>query len=95
MKDLRRVLVRPLITEKGTALKEANKYLFEVHRSANKVEIRRAIEQAFKVTVVGVHTVAARGKRKRLGKFVGKTPDWKKAIATLKPGDTIEVLEGA
>jgi large subunit ribosomal protein L23 len=95
MKDLRRVLVRPLITEKGTALKEANKYLFEVHRSANKVEIRRAIEQAFKVTVLRVHTVAARGKRKRLGKFVGKTPDWKKAIATLKPGDTIEVLEGA
>lgn len=95
MRDARQLLIRPLVTEKGTALREANKYLFEVHRSANKVEIRRAIEQAFKVTVLRVHTVAARGKPKRLGRFVGRTSDWKKAIATLKPGDTIEVLEGA
>jgi large subunit ribosomal protein L23 len=95
MRGARQVLIRPLITEKGTALKEANKYLFEVHRSANKVEIRRAIEQVFRVTVLRVHTVAARGKRKRLGRLVGRTPDWKKAIATLKPGDAIDFLEGA
>jgi large subunit ribosomal protein L23 len=89
------VVLRPLLTEKGTRLKEeGNQYLFRVARTANKVEIKRAIEGLFKVTVLDVRTARVRGKVKRLGRFQGRTPDWKKAIATLKEGDTIELYEG-
>ena len=89
------VVQKPLLTEKGTRLKEeGNQYLFRVAKTANKVEIRQAIEQLFKVTVVDVRTARVRGKLKRLGRFQGRTSDWKKAIATLKEGDTIELYEG-
>ena len=90
------VALRPLLTEKGTRLKaEGNQYLFRVARTANKIEIKRAIEQFFKVTVLDVRTLRVRGKVKRLGRFQGRRPDWKKAIATLKAGDSIELYEGA
>lgn len=95
MKGPYQVVRKPLLTEKGTRLKEeANQYLFRVAQGANKVEIKQAIEQLFKVTVLHVRTLQVRGKRKRLGRFEGRRPDWKKAIATLKAGDTIELYEG-
>jgi large subunit ribosomal protein L23 len=95
MKGPYEVVLKPLLTEKGTRLKEeGNQYLFRVAKTANKVEIKRAIEQLFKVTVLEVRTVRLRGKVKRLGRFQGRRPDWKKAIATLKAGDSIELYEG-
>ncbi len=95
MKGPHQVVLRPLLTEKGTRLKEeGNQYIFRVAKTANKVEIREAIEQLFKVTVRDIHTARVRGKVKRLGRFQGRRPDWKKAIATLKEGDSIELYEG-
>jgi large subunit ribosomal protein L23 len=95
MKGPYEVVLKPLLTEKGTRLKEeGNQYLFRVAKTANKVEIKRAIEHLFKVTVLEVHTVQLRGKVKRLGRFQGRRPDWKKAIATLKKGESIELYEG-
>jgi large subunit ribosomal protein L23 len=95
MRHASQVVLKPLLTEKGTRLKEeGNQYLFRVARTANKVEIKRAIEQLFKVTVLDVRTARVRGKLKRLGRFQGRRPDWKKAIATLKAGDSIELYEG-
>lgn len=89
------MVLRPLLTEKGTRLKEeGNQYIFRVAKTANKVEIRQAIEQLFKVSVLDVRTARVRGKVKRLGRFQGRRPDWKKAIATLKEGDSIELYEG-
>jgi large subunit ribosomal protein L23 len=95
MKGPDQVVLRPLLTEKGTRLKEeGNQYLFWVAKTANKVEIKRAIEKLFRVTVLDVQTLRVRGKVKRLGRFQGRRPDWKKAVATLKQGDTIELYEG-
>ncbi len=95
MKGPYQVVLKPLLTEKGTRLKEeGNQYLFRVARTANKIEIKQAIEQLFKVTVLNVRTARMRGKVKRLGRFQGRTSDWKKAIATLKEGDSIELYEG-
>ena len=96
MKESYQIIRRPLITERGTRLKEGqNKYLFEVARRANKVEIKKAIELLFHVHVASVNTLSVKGKEKRVGRFLGKTSDWKKAIVTLKPGDSIEFVEGA
>ncbi|HWT77479.1 MAG TPA: 50S ribosomal protein L23 [Candidatus Methylomirabilis sp.] len=95
MRGPHQVVLRPLLTEKGTRLKEeGNQYLFRVAKTANKVEIRQAIEQIFKVTVLEVRTTRVRGKVKRMGRFQGRRPDWKKAVATLKEGDSIELYEG-
>lgn len=95
MKGPHEVVLQPLLTEKGTRLKdEANQYLFRVAVRANKVEIKHAIEQLFKVSVLNVRTVRVEGKLKRLGRFQGRRPSWKKAIATLKPGDSIDLYEG-
>ena len=89
------VLRRPVVTEKSSALKEAgNQVVFEVAPKATKPEIRRAIEKAFKVSVTAVNTMVVRGKKKRMGRFEGRRSGWKKAIATLKPGDKIELFEG-
>ncbi|MCX7791616.1 MAG: 50S ribosomal protein L23 [Chloroflexaceae bacterium] len=88
------IIIRPLITEKNTALMVDNKYSFEVLRTASKPEIKRAIETIFDVTVTKVHTMNVRGKLKRRGRETGYTRDWKKAIVTLAPGDRIEVFEG-
>lgn len=92
----RSVIRRPLITERGAALQEGdNKYLFEVDSGANKLEVKRAVETMFEVTVTKVNTLNTHGKIKRMGRFQGRRPDWKKAVVTLAEGDTIEYFEGA
>lgn len=89
------VLKRPLLTEKGTDQKESmNKYLFEVDRGANKIQVKNAVEKIFSVKVDDVHTVNVKGKVKRVGRNIGKRSDWKKAIVTLKAGEKIEIIEG-
>ncbi len=90
------IILRPIITEKSTLVKDTgNQYVFEVARSANKIEIRKAVEKLFKVKVVDVHVSNMEGKKKRLGRFQGKRPDWKKAIVKLSPKDKITIFEGA
>ena len=82
------VLKSPVITEKSTLLKETQQTLaFKVLRDANKIEIRNAVENIFKVKVASVRTAIFHGKKKRQGKYVGRRPDWKKAYVTLKPGE--------
>ena len=94
MKPNRRVIRRPIITERATQLQEMeNKFLFEVDRDANKIDIKRAVEALFEVDVVKVNTTAAHGKIKRMGRFVGRRPDWKKAVVTVADGQTIEYFE--
>lgn len=89
------VLKRPLVTEKGTIEKEErNKLYFEVDRRANKIEIKQAVEQIFKVNVLEVATANMRGKKKRVGRYFTKRPDWKKAMVTIKPGQRVEFFEG-
>ena len=94
MQNLRDVLIRPLVTEKTNAMMQDNKYTFVVPLRVNKVEIRQAVEQIFKVKVLAVNTVRVMGKTKRMGKTEGKRPDYKKAIVKLAPGQTIEFFEG-
>ena len=91
------VLRAPLITEKGSMLRETeNLYLFRVAMGANKIQIKKAVEELFKVKVQSVRTVRVHGKMKRVGKRAGRRPDWKKAYVKLKPGEkTIEFFEGA
>ena len=88
------VLVRPLITEKGTYLSGMNKYPFEVLKAANKLQIKEAVELAFNVKVQDVNTMIMHGKQRRIGKNTGLTKDWKKAIVTLESGQSIELFEG-
>ena len=88
------VLRRPLITEKSTALQVEGKYAFEVAKEANKTQIKQAVEKAFKVEVTSVNVVKMPGKTRRLGRRELPAHPWKKAIVTLKPGDTIEFFEG-
>jgi large subunit ribosomal protein L23 len=102
------IIKRPLLTEKGTRLKEHGgapvgtfseedlkpQVLFEVSIDANKIEIKSAIEALFSVKVVDVHTQIMRGKDKRVGRFMGRRPNWKKAIVTLAAGNKIEFFEG-
>ena len=96
MKNVYEVLKRPIITEKTSVKKEeSNQVAFEVDPRANKIEIKQAVEKLFKVTVLDVNTMMVQGKVKRLGKFMGKRSDWKKAIVTLKEGETLPYLEGA
>ena len=95
MEDDYKVIRRPLITEKSTIQKELNNQLaFEVDRRANKIEIKQAVERIFKVQVEEVRTMNYQGKRKRLGRTMGRRRHWKKAIVTLKPGQKIEFFEG-
>jgi large subunit ribosomal protein L23 len=91
------VIKRPLIlTEKGSTLREEeNQYLFEVHPGANKIEIKNAVETLFKVDVEDVNTMIVRGKMRRMGRGHAKMRNWKKAIVTLKEGETIDFFEGA
>jgi large subunit ribosomal protein L23 len=90
------IVRRPIITEKSSLLKEtANQYVFEVQRSANKIEIKKAVEKLFKVKVLSVTISNMEGKKKRLGRFAGKKPDWKKAIVKLSAKDKITIFEGA
>ncbi|MBI3802903.1 MAG: 50S ribosomal protein L23 [Nitrospirae bacterium] len=89
------LIVRPVLTEKSTLLREGyNKYCFMVRPKANKTEVKRAVEETLNVKVESVHIVNVLGKEKRLGRFVGKRPDWKKAIVTLKEGEKLTLFEG-
>jgi len=89
------ILKRPLVTEKSNTEKEVhNKLFFEVDRRANKIEIKQAVEQIFKVDVLGVATLSMKGKKKRVGRYFTERPDWKKAVVTIKPGQRIEFFEG-
>lgn len=89
-----KILKRPLITEKIAALQDSqNKYAFEVDKNANKIEIKKAIEERFEVKVQSVRTMNVGGKMKTLGRFTGRRPSWKKAIVTLKPGQSIDFFE--
>ncbi len=94
MRNPHEVLIKPVVTEKTTNLMEENKYTFEVDKNANKIEIKHAVEAIFKVNVVDVKTLIVKGKPKRMGKYVGKTSSWKKAIVTLKPGERLPIFEG-
>lgn len=90
------IIKRPLITEKTNIQKEAaNQLTFEVDRRANRIEIKQAIETAFKVKVANIQTMHVKGKVKRRGRFTGKRRDWKKAVVTLMPGQRIDFFEGA
>lgn len=88
------ILVKPIITEKSTALMEEGKYTFRVPPAATKIQIRQAVEQIFKVKVQAVNTMRYEGKLKRMGRFQGRRSNWKKAIVTLCPGEAIEFFEG-
>ena len=94
MKEAHQIIKRPMITEKSTRQKEANQIAFMVDSKANKVEIRHAVEKLFKVKVLDVRTMHMLGKKKRMGRFMGMKPDWKKALVTLREGDRIEFFEG-
>ena len=94
MKDVKNILELHLVTEKSTRMKEIdNYYVFRVVRTANKIEIKTAVEKAFGVHVVSVRTMNMPGKPKRLGRFEGRTPAWKKAIIKLKEGEQIADFE--
>jgi len=85
------VLIRPLITEKTLRLAEReNAYTFQIRPSANKVQVRDAIERIFKVGVMEVRTQNYMGKFRRVGRYTGATPNWKKAVVKVKEGDSIE-----
>ncbi len=95
MRDPRQVVVRPLMTEKSMRLKdERNTVTFQVVPDANKVEIRHAVETIFNVKVSAVRTSVVEGKLKRMGRYAGRRPSWKKALVTLAPGYKIELVEG-
>lgn len=91
MKNPNDIIINPVLTEKITEMGESqNKYAFRVRRDSNKKEIGRSIEELFNVKVEKVNTVTMRGKKKRVRFKIGRTPDWKKAIVTLREGQTIE-----
>ena len=95
MKNPYDVIKRPLITEKGSRIKEQhNKITLVVDRAANKMEIKKAVESSFKVKVDDVATMTFKGKRKRMGVRQGRRSDWKKAVVTLKKGESVEYLDG-
>jgi large subunit ribosomal protein L23 len=94
--DIRRVVLKPVISEKSYQLIQAhNQYTFRVQDRAHKIEVRQAIEDLFNVTVTDVRVVTVPGKPKRRGNSRGRKPGYKKAIVELKPGDRIELFEGA
>jgi len=93
--EVHQIVKKLLVTEKSTVARdESNKYIFEVDRKANKVEIGRAVEQLFKVKVVDVHVMNVLGKKKRMGRITGRKSSWKKAVVTLTAGNRIDVIEG-
>jgi large subunit ribosomal protein L23 len=96
MKNPRDIIKRPVITERSTDLMEQNKFTFEVALKANKTEIKKAVEEIFGVKVEKVNTMRVPGKQKRVGRHLGTTSEWKKAIVTLaSDSKTISFFEGA
>ncbi|MFP4458605.1 MAG: 50S ribosomal protein L23 [Candidatus Zixiibacteriota bacterium] len=95
MKNPRDIIIAPLLTEKSTLKREAeNVYSFKVARGANKRQIKEAFEELFKVEVISVNTMNNLGKMRRMGRFTGRRPSWKKANVKLAPGGTIPIFEG-
>jgi large subunit ribosomal protein L23 len=93
--EIHQIIKKILVTEKSTAARDkSNKYFFEVNRKANKVEISEAVEKLFKVKVADVRVMHVLGKKKRMGRIMGKKSSWKKAIVTLAAGNRIEIAEG-
>lgn len=91
MSTPQQIIIRPVISEKTTDLQtQLGKYVFEVAKKANKIEIRKAVEMVFGVRVSDVHTMVVRGDVRRVGRFFGRRPFWKKAIVTLNDGDSID-----
>ncbi len=91
MKHYSDIIIAPVITEKSTAEKEKNVYTFKVVKEATKTEIKEPIEKAFNVEVIKVNTLNTKSKKKRVGKYSGRTKTYKKAIVTLKDGSSIEI----
>jgi large subunit ribosomal protein L23 len=90
--EARQIIIAPVITEKGTFIQEKyNQYVFRVARRANRIQIKQAVEKIFDVKVEGVRVAIVKGKQRRLGRSVGFRPDWKKAVVTVKEGDTINL----
>ena len=95
MKEAMQIIIKPLVTEKSTVLREeSNQYAFRVIPSASKRQIASAIEELFDVHVTDVRTMRMLGKKKRMGRNLGRRPSWKKAIVTLASGDTVDFFEG-
>ncbi len=95
MRDIYSILKRPLVTEKATFQKEtSNQVVFQVASDANKIEIKKAVEQIFGKKVLAVQTMNRKGKVKRQGRYIGKRADVKRAIVRLYPGETIDFFEG-
>ncbi len=95
MKTAQDIIIKPVITEKSMDSLQEGKYTFKVDKNANKLEIAKAVEELFDVKVAKVNTVNCKGKSRRVGRFEGKKPDWKKAIVTLKEDSkSIEFFEG-
>ena len=95
MKAAQDIILKPVITEKSMDDLQTGKYTFKVAKDANKSEIKKAVEELFDVKVAKVNTMNCNGRAKRVGRFYGKTPDWKKAIITLTEGSkAIEFFEG-
>lgn len=94
MKNVHDIIIKPIITEDSMDRLPNNKYTFQVAKDANKIEIKNAIEEIFDVKVAKVNTISVKGKEKRMGRYTGYRPDWKKAIVTLEGEKTIEFFEG-
>ena len=94
MKNVHDIIIKPIITEDSMDRLADNKYTFKVAKDANKIEIAKAIEEIFDVKVAKVNTISVKGKQKRMGRYVGFRPDWKKAIVTLEGDKTIEFFDG-
>ena len=88
------IILKPIITEDSMERLPDGKYTFKVAKDANKVEIAKAVEELFDVKVAKVNTISVKGKQKRMGRYVGFRPDWKKAIVTLEGDKTIEFFDG-
>ena len=88
------IVIKPIISEKSIGGLQENKYTFKVAKDANKIEIAKAVETLFDVKVAKVNTISVKGKAKRMGRFVGYRPDWKKAIVTVEGDKTIEFFDG-
>ena len=89
-RDLADLVIKPIVTEKATFLMEENKYMFQVAKQATKPEIKAAIESLFDVTVEKVNTINPPRKKRRVGRFIGFKPQYKKAVVTLKEGESLQ-----
>ena len=91
MKHYTDIIIAPVITEKSMANRQNNVYTFKVSKDATKTDIKRAVEEAFKVSVKSVNTLNTKSKRRRVGRYTGRTKTYKKAIVTLNEGSSIEI----